>query len=120
MQDKKKRHVVNALFALTMANPERANDYSKFIIIDNAEPMPGVAASVKFTIQSDPVSVVGVNGIQAVDMLEYVSCLFSSLNDAFPCKENADTLEFLKKAIERQHDRTRDRIARNVEGINAQ
>ena len=117
MSKLKQRHVVNALHSLKQSNPERAHDYDKFIIIDNAEPVKGVAAIVKFTIQSDPVSMVGINGIQAVDMLEYVSCLFSSLNDVFPCQENLDTLEFLKKAIECQHERTRDRIARNVEGI---
>ena len=73
---------------------------------------------MKFTIQSDPVSVVGVNGCQALDMLKYVKCLFESLNEAFPCRENALTITKIEEAIHWQEARTRDRVLRNVEGKN--
>ena len=50
-----------------------------FIAIENMEDVKGIAPVVKFTIQSDPIKEVGVNGIQAVDMLEYVKYLFQLL-----------------------------------------
>lgn len=90
----------------------------EFIQIENVEDTVGVAPIVKFTIQSDPVSVVGVNGCQALDMLKYVKCLFESLNEAFPCRENALTITKIEEAIHWQEARTRDRVLRNVEGKN--
>lgn len=89
-----------------------------FIELENVEDIEGVAPIVKFTIQSDPISKVGVNGCQALDMLEYVKCLFESLNEAFPCRENALTITKIEEAIHWQEARTRDRVMRNVEGRN--
>ena len=51
-------------------------------------------------------------------MLEYVKCLFESLNEAFPCRENALTITKIEEAIHWQEARTKDRIRRNVEGKN--
>ena len=82
------------------------------------EDVKGVAPVVKFTIQSDPISEVGINGCQALDMLIYTKCFFESLNDAFPCHENMETLEWLTQAIYWQNKRTENRLARNVEGKN--
>lgn len=92
--------------------------YQYFIEIDNISDVKGVAPIVKFTIQSDPISEVGLNGVQAVDMLEYVKCLFESLNESFPCRENAITITKIEEAIHWQHARTRDRLNRGVEGKN--
>ena len=89
------------------------------IEIDNAEDVHGVPAVVKFTIQSNPISEVGVNGCQAVDMLMYVKCLFESLNDKFPCRENSLTITKIEEAIHWQDARTADRMRRNVEGKNS-
>lgn len=75
-------------------------------------------AIVTFTIQSAPVSEVGVNGIQAQGMLEYVKELFVSLNSVFPCRENSLTITKIEEAIHWQEARTRDREKRNVEGKN--
>lgn len=72
--------------------------------------------SVKFTIQDGPIKEVGLNGVQAVDMLKYVKELFASLNDAYPCRENALTITKLEEAIHWQDARTKDRESRNVEG----
>ena len=109
-----KRHVVAALEMMEM-NMNRNKD---FIEIKNPEEEKGVAPVVSFTIQSDPIGEVGVNGCQASDMLSFVTCLFRSLNDAFPCTENAKTLESLDEAIYWQDKRTQDRIKRGVEGEN--
>ena len=89
-----------------------------FIEIENIEDVRGVAPIVKFTIQSDPISEVGVNGCQALDMLEYTKCLFQSLNESFPCRENALTITKIEEAIHWQHARTGDRERRKVEGKN--
>ncbi len=89
-----------------------------FIEIENLEDVKGIAPIVKFTIQSDPIGEVGVNGVQALDLLEYTKCLFQSLNEAFPCRENALTITKIEEAIHWQHARTRDRLSRKVEGQN--
>lgn len=89
-----------------------------FIKIENAEDIKGIAPIVSFTIQSDPIKEVGVNGIQASDMLIYVKCLFESLNEAFPCRENALTITKIEEAIHWQEARTKDRLKRQVEGEN--
>ena len=91
---------------------------SNFISIDNIEYIPGVAPVVKFEIQSDTISIVGVNGVQAVDMLEYTKFLFESLNDAFPCSENTMTLLHIDAALKYQAQRTASRLTRGVEGKN--
>ena len=95
-----------------------ANLPHTFITIENATDDKGVAPIVSFTVQSDPIGEVGVNGCQAVDMLEYVGHLFSSLNDAFPCPENHETLNAIQTALDAQAQRTANRIARGVEGKN--
>lgn len=89
-----------------------------FIELQNVEDVKGVAPMVSFTIQSDPISEVGVNGVQALDMLKYTKCLFQSLNEAFPCRENALTITKLEEAIHWQDARTKDRQRRSVEGQN--
>ena len=74
--------------------------------------------SVVFTIQDGPIGEVGINGVQATDMLVFTTALFKSLNDAFPCSENEDTLVHLLEAIRYQDERTKNREARGVEGKN--
>lgn len=90
----------------------------KFMQIENGDDVKGIVPIVSFWIQSDPISEVGVNGVQAVDMLEYVKYLFESLNEAFPCRENALTITKIEEAIHWQTARTANRIKRGVEGKN--
>ena len=110
------RHVEKAL--LKYNNECYPEVPTTFIDLKNVEDIKGVAPIVSFTIQSDPISEVGVNGVQALDMLKYVKCLFESLNDAFPCYHNDMTFIKLNEAIHWQEARTRDRQLRNVEGKN--
>lgn len=105
------RHVENAFNLMS-------SDNKQFITFENLEDVKGIAPVVKFTIQSDPIKEVGINGCQASDMLEYVKCLFQSLNEIFPCRENALTITKLEEAIHWQEARTKDRIKRQVEGKN--
>ena len=69
-------------------------------------------------IQSDPIGDVGVNGVQASDMLLLVKELFKSLNAAYPCRENSLTITKIEEAIHWQDARTKDRESRGVEGQN--
>lgn len=113
---KEDRHVVKALKKFREQNPQWQD--TPFINILDKENIKGVAPTVMFTIQSDPISEIGVNGVQVLDMLAYTKCLFESLNEAFPCRENALTITKIEEAIHWQEARTRDRMRRNVEGKN--
>ena len=112
------RHVQKALLKLINSEPNNPAITTDFISIQNVEDVKGVAPIVKFTIQSDPIGEVGLNGCQALDMLKYVKCLFESLNDAFPCRENSLTITKIEEAIHWQDARTKDRMNRKVEGQN--
>jgi hypothetical protein len=83
----------------------------------NADYIKVAGNNVVFTIQDGPIGETGVNGVQAVDMLVYVTALFNSLDKAYPCKENKDTLVNLLEAIRHQDERTQNREARGVEGL---
>ena len=89
-----------------------------FIKIENEDNILGVAPIVSFELQSDPIGEVGVNGVQVLDMLKYVKYLFESLNQAYPCRENALTITKIEEAIHWQDARTKDRQKRLVEGQN--
>lgn len=89
-----------------------------FIQIKNIEDVKGVPPIVSFTIQSDPIGEVGVNGCQALDILKYVKCLFESLNEAYHSHYNDTTIAHIENAIQAQNLRTEDRLRRGVEGKN--
>ena len=74
--------------------------------------------AITFIIQSDPIGEVGLNGLQALDLLVYSKDLFKSLNEVFPCRENSLTITKLEEASHWQNARTEDREARGVEGHN--
>lgn len=112
------RHVQKALVKLVASEMNNPAISDEFISIENVEDVKGVAPVVKFSIQSDPISEVGVNGCQALDILKYVKCLFESLNEAFPCRENSLTITKIEEAIHWQDARTKDRLNRKVEGQN--
>lgn len=114
------RHVENAYNKLEKEMDLDGSNMGilNFIEIENKEDIKGVAPIVKFTIQSDPIGEVGINGCQALDMLRYIKCLFESLNNIFPCEENEKTIWHIKEAISWQNARTKNRILRNVEGQN--
>ena len=67
-------------------------------------------------IQDGTIPDVGINGIQVTDLLEYVNEVYISLNNAYPCKENAETIQYIQNALTSQYNRTKDRTARGVEG----
>ncbi len=107
------KHIEKALIDLRQSNP--SVDWDKFIEIGNSEDLP---LTIKFTIQSAPMGEVGVNGLQATDILEYIKFLFASLNKEFGCRENSLTITKIEEALLWQYARTKDRVNRGVEGIN--
>ena len=108
--ENKKRAVLKALEM--MQRPEMA----EFITIDNPVDKKGVTPRVTFTIQSDPVGEVGVNGCQAEDIIEYARNLIIVLNNIFSCSENKQTIQHLNGALQWQINRRNDRKYREVEG----
>jgi len=74
------------------------------------------AHKLVFQIQSDPIGQVGVNGVQATEILIFLKEWFKSLNSVFPCRENSLTITKIEEAIHWQDARAKDREKRNVEG----
>lgn len=76
---------------------------------------------VTIPFQHGPIKEHGINGISAevlISILIYRLTIFQQ--SSFACDENALALEYLKAALEALNSRTRNRIARNVEGLNKQ
>jgi hypothetical protein len=72
--------------------------------------------SISFTIQSDPVSQVGVNGCQADSIIDAAKCILEGLNKNVPSRETAVAITKLDEALMWLEKRTKDRTARGVEG----
>ena len=73
-------------------------------------------SSLKVLIQSAPVGEVGITGAQATDLLLLSKNLLESLNSAFPCIENVNSIEYINAALAEQEVRTEKRKAAGVEG----
>ncbi len=109
------KHLSYASYALFQNTSATGN-----IDTDGHQKYHGVSDGNKlhFKIQDGPIKEVGVNGIQAVDLLFFCKELFRSLNNSFPCRENALTITKIEEAIHWQDARTKDRESRGVEGLN--
>jgi len=70
-------------------------------------------------LQHGPIKENGVNGIQITEVIQWAIDVITNLDHHFPCRENALTITKLEEALHWQHARTRDRIERGVEGVNA-
>lgn len=73
--------------------------------------------SLSFTIQNGPIKEVGKNGCQVTDVIAVAKHILEQLNAKFPCRENAMTITHLDEALMWQDKRTKDREARQVEGL---
>lgn len=72
--------------------------------------------SISFNIQNGPLKEAGLNGCQAITLVQAARIMIDGLNKKFPSEFNEKTLEHLDKAIEAQAARTKDRERRGVEG----
>lgn len=76
--------------------------------------------SLSFTLQNGPMKENGKNGCQVTDVIAVAKHIIEELNKKFPCRENAVTITKLEEALMWQEKRTKDREARNVEGLSKQ
>ena len=90
----------------------------QYIQISNISDVRGVCPIVSFTIQSDPIKEVGVNGLQATDMLRCIKALFISLDAISPCMENKNTIHVIDIALAWQQARITNREAVVLKNIN--
>lgn len=76
---------------------------------------PGNSVIIEF--QNGPIPQAGVNGVTQEALLAIVKHRLQCFQAGpYACDENQTALEFVTAALESLHDRTRKRIARNVEG----
>lgn len=73
--------------------------------------------SLTFNIMTSPVNE-GGKGCQATVLIEAGLMAIKHYNTLFPCRENALTITKLEEALMWQEARTKDRLARGVEGSN--
>ena len=72
--------------------------------------------SISFTIQNGPVKENGVNGCQVDTVVEAAKKIIEGLNAKFPCRENSMAITKLDECLMWLDKRTKDRVARQVEG----
>ena len=72
--------------------------------------------SISFTIQNGPVKENGVNGCQVDTIVEAAKKIIEGLNTKFPCRENSMAITKLDECLMWLDKRTKDRVARQVEG----
>lgn len=66
--------------------------------------------------QDGSVKLNGVNGLTNEALLAITINRTQYLDGLFPCKENKEAIEHMQKALDLFEQRTKDRIARQVEG----
>lgn len=80
-------------------------------------PDDGAITGIVVEFQNGPVREAGVNGVTQEQLLAVVIDRLECFQAGpFPTFANAQALEHAKLAMEYLHDRTRDRVKRNVEG----
>lgn len=110
-----------------IVNPK--NDLLQLFVIDDPGPggahheykilIPGGDAH-RISFQNGPISEVGVNGITERVLAEIIRHRYRSFQAGpYACVENENALEALDDLIAHMDARTRDRMARSVEGKSA-
>lgn len=74
--------------------------------------------AVTFKMQRGPILEVGINGCQIDDILTFAGLTIAMLNEKFSCPENADAVAGIQQALAALEARRRDRVKRDVEGLN--
>jgi len=73
---------------------------------------------ITFKIQKGPIKEMGLNGCQVDTIIMAAKMIILGLNEKFPCRHNAETLDHLSKALLSLENRKADRETRGVEGHN--
>lgn len=84
----------------------------QFITIDTEQ------NSITFKLQNGPIKEVGVNGCQVDQIIRSATDIIRHFNSVFPCRENSLAITKLEEALHWLDARTRNRVARDVEGTN--
>lgn len=80
----------------------------------------GVSRTDAILFQKGPIAEEGVNGISNEALLAIVEDRLKSFqNSPYMCRENALALTHIQDAMHWLHHRTRERVARGVEGTSA-
>lgn len=83
----------------------------------NGDPNGGYAFGNGFTIALRRPAEDGADIVEVLEAVRNLLLLVNKANNGkFECPENIDSLDHLQTAIARQHERTRDREDRGVEG----
>ncbi len=72
---------------------------------------------IEVTFQEGPMKEVGHNGCQLPDLVALCITELNRVDAEFPCRENALVRTKLEEAVHWLEHRTRDRVARGVEGF---
>ena len=116
-------HKVNglneALSIRVVDEPGQGNACHEYVIIfDNVNLDCGYGACI-ISFQNGPIQEVGINGISNEALLAIVEDrLVGFQSGEYACRENAIALTKIQEAMMWLQKRTRDRIARGVEGTN--
>ena len=70
------------------------------------------------SFQDGPIKEAGINGMQNEHLIAILVDRLEFLDSKFPCDSNKAAITNLKNALEHLEARTKNRIARNVEGTN--
>ena len=73
---------------------------------------------MRINFQNGPIKENGVNGVQAVDVLNIVKLYLEECNRLGPCIETQNMIEHIESALAWDKVRTERRVAQNVEGTN--
>lgn len=76
--------------------------------------------SLSFTLQNGPIGEVGVNGCQVNAILEAAKAVLEGLNKTHPCRENSCAITHIDESLNWLDRRTKNRVARGVEGTTVQ
>lgn len=98
---------------VTIFAPPIAKEPTKYAVL---APDGNYVAKLEF--QNGPVMHHGTNGLSNEMLLAIVAdrLFWFQGRSGAPCKQNQDALEHVSQALELLHERTRDRLARGVEG----
>lgn len=94
---------------------ELAAGHNYDISLPNVNPPENLIA-IRF--QNGPVKEVGVNGITNEALLAVIVHRLQELNKQFPCRENSLAITNIEQGLMWLEQRTKNRVARGVEGLN--
>lgn len=122
-------HKVNglneALAIIVLDEPGQGNACHDYAIIYNrstrdGEPGAVTGEEVRVRFQNGPIKEAGVNGISQEALLAIIEDrLVGFQAGPYATEDNAEALEHVRKAMECLHRRTKERMARGVEGTMA-